>query len=151
MHLLQCVSPVLAQSRHIEASTRCPLLGVKRTQAWSPRRGTNRGDRGRRVGDAIVISHEVARVAISRRSRPFRQHRIVPGLPIALQTIEDFSMPIFQISSLTRVLDHIDEKFVPGDPQVFRIAIANGALRTCLIAPIQLARMWYRASRHNWS
>src|ERR1700730_6909208 len=121
------------------------------SKAWSPRGGTNRGDRRRRVGDAVVISHEVARVAISRRSRPFRQHSIVPGLPIALQPIEDFSMPIFQISPLTRVLDHIEEKFVPGDPQVFPIAIADGAWRSGLMAPIQLARMWCRAARHDRS
>src|SRR5215475_8259130 len=29
--LLQCVSPLMARSGHIEASSRCPLLGVKRT------------------------------------------------------------------------------------------------------------------------
>jgi hypothetical protein len=89
------------------------------SKSWSPRGGTNRRDPRRRISDAVVISHEVARVAISRRSRPFRQHGFVPSLPIALQTIEDFAMPIFQISPLTRVLDHIEEKFVPGDPQVF--------------------------------
>src|ERR1700757_3493242 len=140
---------------HADGGDQCLLSEAKRTLAgsksWSPRGGTNRGDRRRRVGDAVVISHEVARVTISRRSRPFRQHSIVPGLPIALQTIEDSSMPIFQISPLTRVLDHIKEKFVPGDPQVFPIAIADGAVRSGLIAPIQLARMWCRAARHDRS
>src|SRR5215471_5200638 len=32
--LLQCVSPLLAQSRHTEANSRCPLSGVKRTRLW---------------------------------------------------------------------------------------------------------------------
>jgi hypothetical protein len=31
--LLHCMSPLLAQSRHIEASSRCPLSGVKRTKS----------------------------------------------------------------------------------------------------------------------
>jgi len=88
-----------------------------------------------------VISHEVARVSIGRRSRPFRQHSIVPGLPIARQTIEDLFLPILEIGPLARVLDHIKQKFVAGDPQVFPIAIADGALRSGLIAPVQLARM----------
>jgi hypothetical protein len=33
--MLQCMSPLLAQSGHIEASSRCPLLGVKRTSRKS--------------------------------------------------------------------------------------------------------------------
>jgi FAD dependent oxidoreductase len=44
-----------------------------------------------------VISHEVARVSIGRRSRPFWQHGVIPGLPIALQTIEDLFLPILEI------------------------------------------------------
>src|SRR5437879_4068464 len=93
-----------------------------------------------------MIGHEVARIAIGCRRRPFRQHGVIPGLPVALEPIEDIFLPILEIGALTRVLDDIEEKLVAGDPQIFPIAVADGALRSGLVAPVQLARMRCRAA-----
>ena len=41
------------------------------------------GAGGRRVGDTVAIGRATARVAVAHRSRPIRQHGVVPRLPIA--------------------------------------------------------------------
>src|SRR5258705_13435868 len=79
------------------------------------RRGRRRG-----VDDAVMIGQEVARVAIGRRSRPFRQHGVVPGLPVGLQPIEDVFLPILEIAPLTWVLDHIEENSLPAMRRYFQ-------------------------------
>jgi hypothetical protein len=34
MHMLQCMSPLVAQSRHLDRADECPLPGVKRTSKF---------------------------------------------------------------------------------------------------------------------
>jgi hypothetical protein len=34
MHMLQCMSPLVAQSRHLDRADECPLSGVKRTSKF---------------------------------------------------------------------------------------------------------------------
>src|SRR5262249_23030769 len=109
------------------------------------RRGSGRG----RIDHAVVIGHHVARVTIDRRPRPFGQHSVVPGIPITLKPIENILFPVLEIGPLTRVLNHIEEELVPRDPQIFPIAVADGALRTGLISPIQLARMRCSAASYD--
>src|SRR5262249_2500190 len=115
----------------------------------SSRWDTSRRRRRRRIDDAVVISHEVAGIAISRRPGAFRQHGVVPGLPIAFEAIEDLFLPVLEIGPLARILDDIEEKFVAGNAQIFPIAVANRALRSGLITPVEFARMRRGAASHD--
>ena len=59
----------------------------------------------------------------------------------ALQPIEDGFLPILEIGALARVLNDIEQKFIAFDPQVLPVAVADSALRTDLVSPIELARV----------
>src|SRR5206468_12870516 len=88
-------------------------------------------------------------VAIGYRPSSFRQHRAVPGFPIALEAIEDVFPPILQIRPLARVLNDIEEELVAGNLEIFPVAIADGALPSAIVAPEQFARMRRSAAGHH--
>ena len=97
-----------------------------------------------------MIGEEIAGLTIRCRPRPFRQHAIVPGFPVALEPIENILVSVPEIGPLARVLDDIEQELVAGDLQILPIAVAHGALFASLEAPEQLARMGRRAPSEDW-
>ena len=66
-----------------------------------------------------------------------RQHRCIPGCPFLFQTGKKLGFAIFQIGSLTRIADNVEEKFVLPDFQIFVIAIEMSVLVMDLVTPEQ--------------
>ena len=87
-----------------------------------------------------MIGQEIARIAVGCRPRSFRQHGVIPGLPVVLEALEEVRVPILEIGPLARILDDIEQELVVGNPQILPVAIAHGALRAGLVAPVKLAR-----------
>src|SRR5262245_20554337 len=116
---------------------------------WSPLSGAPLCGRRRWVSDAVMISEGVARVAIGCRSRPLRQHRVVPGCPVVLETVEHVLIAVLEIGPLAWVLDDVEQEFVARDLQILPVAIAQSALFASLEAPEQLARMGRGAPGEN--
>src|SRR6266540_4776149 len=97
-------------------------------------------------GHGVMISHPAALIGIDCGPRPLRQHRLVPGFPVVLESIEYVLVAIPKVRPFTRIPDHVEQEFLPGNPQVFPIDVARGALPACLEAPEQLARMRSRTA-----
>src|SRR5215510_12107848 len=136
-----------AKDRRRASLTRRRRRGASLSVRYSSWGGAFRRSRGDRVPHAVMVSHRVARVGVRRRPRPFLQHSAVPCLPVAFESIKHVLPPILQIGTLARVLNHVEQKFVPCDPQVLPVAVADSALRPGFVAPIELARMRRRAGK----
>src|SRR5262249_47758582 len=107
------------------------------------------GLRRRGIYDAIMIGCLVARLGIIGGARPFLPPRGVLSFPVALQPLENVLAPVLEIGPLARILDHVEQELVAGDPQIFPIGVAGGALRSSFVAPVELARMRRRAAQRG--
>src|SRR2546421_5138538 len=106
------------------------------TNSWEAPLARSRGRRW--VCHPVMIGQEVARIVVARRAFPFGQHRRVPGLPVVLEPVEDFLVSVLAVGPLARVSHHVEQELVAGNPQIFPVTIAYGALRSGLEAPEQL-------------
>jgi hypothetical protein len=88
-----------------------------------------------------MVGQQVAGLRVVGRPIAFRQHRLVPNFPVALEAIENVFVPLLEIRSLAGILVDVKQELVAGNPQVLPVAVANGALCPGLEAPEQLARM----------
>src|SRR5215469_16395461 len=62
--------------------------------------------------------------AIGKALRVERQHGRVPCVPLRDQPIIDVAMPVLEVRSLHRILDHVEKKGVVEDLEVFPVAIS---------------------------
>ena len=68
-----------------------------------------------------------------------RQHCRVPFVPLRDEPFIDAAVPLFQVCSLHRITNDIEQKGVVEDLQVLPIAVARGLLVVVFVAPEQLA------------
>src|SRR5262249_5351634 len=97
--------------------------------------------RWQRVLRAIVIRHEISRVVVGGRPRTLGQHGGAPGFPIRLEALEHILGAHLEIAALARILHHVEQELVAGNPEILPVALAQRALLAGLEAPIELARM----------
>src|SRR5262245_9038051 len=92
-----------------------------------------------------LCASEVARGALI----DFRQHRGVPFQPFRNEPVIDVLLPLFQIGSLHRVLDDVEEERVVENLKKLHVAVANGPLSVALVAPIKRAGLQWRSVGEN--
>ena len=65
-----------------------------------------------------------------------RQHCRIPLVPLRDQPIIDVAMPFLEVSAFHRILDHVEQKGVVEDLEVFPVAVARRLLVGVFVTPL---------------